>query len=214
MIVALEVNGSSDLDQLASILANHQGLELQLNFELNKFIELESKLAPFLSTYNSRVKSLKGSTSFEDTVNIASRIEDYFDIILNDIVVEPYDSSKHIVELSEFYEYGKSITVRCNRDKTPNMNNPFAVALLSKASNTKISFDTTVLSNAWFDRCILDALSDYIGEIYMPVNIATFSAAYPDFLDHIFNDFRLTLNVDPTYISRASEFITHIMSRQ
>jgi hypothetical protein len=211
MKLAIEVNTSSDLKQVAALLEKFQSLEVQFNFTKAELVDYELPVAPFLSAYNSRVKSLKSMFSFEDTVFIASKLEDYFDILLEDIVVEPYGNCRHVVELSEFYEYAKNITIRCNRDKMPNMNNPFAVALLSKVSNTKISFDTTVLSNAWFDRCILDALSDYIGEIYMPI---TYSTEYPDFLSHIFNDFRLTINIDPVYISRASECITHVMSRQ
>ena len=216
MKATIEVNSDSDPKQLCEILNRFKSLSVQLNFEQAKFLELQETLAPFLSAYSQRIKSLKSGYNFEETVSLASRLEDFFDINFQDIIVEPYGSCRHVIELAEFYDCGKDIVVRCNRDKTPNMNTPFAVALLGSSKNIGISYDVTVLSTAWFDRCVLDAMSDYVKEIYMPLRepyMLTKLTNPPDFVTRP-GDFRLTVGINPCTLSNVVDVFNFLTQCQ
>lgn len=131
------------------------------------FFDKLDTFAELISLNSSKIVSLrgpctpsKGLTLFEDVVQIASKLEDYFDINLRYVTTSVKYGWKPIVELNEFYEGSIEIFVE-------DFGNPIDTVLqIAKANmNFKMSWDGLGLSGCWFEDEVLLSLAPFVGEI-------------------------------------------------
>lgn len=171
MNVAVDLTSDFEADKVESLLG--LGLNVQAVVYTRDF--LNDNIAEFLSKFGDKIKSLyydgNGDSVFEDTVFVASKIEDYFDINLDYIVTSAKPGNKHVIELVEFYNHYKEIVVR-----TPVLGSgdcsPIGILmhinwLHFKGHCSSMSFDIMGINEVWKSRYVYKELSPFISELYI-----------------------------------------------
>lgn len=144
---------------------------------------IKDSIAETISLNAEFIKSLRGpfrlssgsESLFEDTVHVATSLEDLFNVQLDSITCFAGYGWKSISDLVDFYNGSVTIKV-CNDPTKPNEYSPFDMALQIETqydlriSDMDICFDTHTLPSAWLQRQIVDALSGHIGEVYIKHN--------------------------------------------
>jgi hypothetical protein len=115
------------------------------------------------------------SSLFEETVSVASLIEDAFESEIKSITTFKNKKSTHIEELCDFYQFDKRINVEiepCNCGKIHLDEDPISMTLwiehMRKVNNCPelyFVYNINKLNQIWFDERILVPLLDYIGEV-------------------------------------------------
>lgn len=172
LIISFKVIKSHDIvTQLENAFS--LGYPIQLSFNsLSDYEECIETIAGVLSENNRQIVSIKGpfvpsksNTLFEDTVFIATQLEDFFDINLKFISTFYSNSYKHIEELIDFYGDLKIHVEGVN-------SNPINTMSLIAESNVVNKFDRVTglvynidnLSDVWLTEEIILALKECIFE--------------------------------------------------
>jgi len=167
-ITKINIGNKFDANKLRYLADQGTLIQLEVS-DLKSFNQNFSEVKHILRDSWINVKSMRGpetcsyyKTLFEDTVLIASKIEDAFSIELTSITTI---NGVHISELCDFYQIGTDINIIESRD-------PFNLALsISRLqiteghSNLNMSLCWWQLESAWREKIVLDSLSSYIGEI-------------------------------------------------
>lgn len=161
------------------------GYKIELEFK-NKFdfITNYKRFGSILSLNESKIIGLKGpssntndSTLFEDTVFIASNLEDLFNIELQYITTYSKKDSSHIEELADFYNNIKTINVIPDHDFFTRSETPIDMAFRIRAwnktglCNIGMVYSDKDLMPPWKDRVILAPLYDNINQVFLEVPI-------------------------------------------
>lgn len=167
-------------NELAQQLENAFSLGYPLQLKFDSLIDYEKcieTIAESLSKNSSKVVSLKGplvpsksNTLFEDTVLIASRLEDFFDVNLKFISTFYSNSYKHIEELIDFYGDTRIHVEGLKCDPISTMTLIAESNIINKFKRvTGLTYNVNSLAGAWLTPEIILALSDCIFEFnYKP----------------------------------------------
>lgn len=185
MIFKVEIASLTDTithDEFAHQFKPGAHVQLLVDDKQTFFNRLD-EISEILSFNNNRIQSLRGplkptdgSTLFEDTVQIATKLEDYFDIDLKYITTSARYGWRSVAELHYFYEEGTNIYVQ-------DFGSPIDAAIQIRTAewtNLKMSYDGRMLPAGWFDQDVLSAFAPLVGEIdmthcgYYPGNLLTF----------------------------------------
>lgn len=172
LVLSFKVIKSDELDvQLDKAFS--LGYPLQLQFGcLADYEDNIDKIADVLSENSQRVISIKGplvpskrNTLFEDTVLIATQLEDFFDINLKFISTFYSNSYKHIEELIDFYGDLKIHVEGIVSDPISTMSLIAESNTLNKFERvTGLVYNINSLSGVWLTEEIILALKECIFE--------------------------------------------------
>ena len=192
MIEQVTVANFSDLINFERALKSDSKVQLWVDSK-QLFLEKLESIAEVLSSNSHKIISLrgptlptKGVTIFEDTVQVATQLEDYFDVELKYLTTSARYGWRSVAELYEFYERGLNIFVE-------DFGNPIdTVIQIAKANmDIKMSWNGLNISSCWYEEEILLSLSPFIGEVDLselapPGNTLAFLEQQPE-LFYVFN---------------------------
>ncbi len=156
-------------------------IKLKVN-SITEFKRNIDGIAGLLSEHYPLIKGLQGprqvtsnSTLFEDTVFIASDLEDYFDIELS--LITTYDG-KHIQELADFYSTICNVNTIKEFDALKDIYNPIIEALnlermrqVQSSPNFGLCYLANLTPSGLFTRHVSYAIAEYVNEVYFQSSI-------------------------------------------
>jgi len=182
-VLVYSITSGSNLKTLEEIFKLDADIELEFKSKVD-FQENYIRFGDLLSLYPQKIIGLKGpsiaiygSTLFEDTVFIASALEDIFNIDLSYITTMSVTGSAHIEELADFYNNIKTINVipayrALDKEEDP-IDMAFRIRKWNETGLTNIGmiFHNTFLDKGWKDKDILYSLSSYINQIALKIPV-------------------------------------------